>query len=269
MEILSDPKLVREQYQDSSRLDARVRIYELFSQRADDFHSWVFARLELAPGSRILEVGGGTGNLWRGNPERLGGRRVLFGDKSTAMLRTARERLDGLDLEPRYAGLDAQFLPFANASFDVVIANHMLYHVADRALALGEIHRVLSPGGRFYSTTNGWSHVLEMRELVRRFGVASAFRPVASAAEGWDLEDAAREVGARFADLRIESYRDALRVTDAEPLVDAIRSMSRGGAGDEDALGKLRRHVEWMIGLEGWFHVSTWAGLVTATRRPD
>ena len=274
-DFLSDPRHVREQYRDASRLDARVRLYDLYASRADSFRTWVFDRMTLSPGESVLDVGAGTANLWSENAERVSpGVALLLGDRSSGMLRTAGERLAGTGLAFRRAGLDVQALPFPEASFQVVVANHMLYHVPDRARALAELRRVLVPGGRVYSTTNGWSHLLEMRELVRRFGLASGMRAALSGAGrvagGWDLEDGAREFGARFADVRVESYRDDLRVTDAGPLVDALRSMgSTGGddSADEQALAELRSHVEWMIGLEGSFHVSTWAGLVSG-RRP-
>ncbi len=262
----SDPEHVVEQYRDASRLDARVRIYRLFAQRDDGFYEWLFDRLDLGPDTRVLDVGAGTGNLWLENAPRLKGSYLVLGDLSPGMLDSARERLARAAVSARFTGLDAQSLPFATASFDVVLANHMLYHVPDRPRALAEVHRVLAPGGTFYTATNGWSHLLEMRELVRRFGVESALRPASSSSDGWDLEQAAREVGERFADLRLESYRDALRVTDPEPLLDAIRSMGGGDAADAPALEALRRHVEWSIGLEGFFHIGTWAGLVSARR---
>jgi SAM-dependent methyltransferase len=43
--------------------------------------------------------------------------------------------------------IDLTNLPYPDASFDVVLANHVLEHVADNARALAEIHRVLRPGG--------------------------------------------------------------------------------------------------------------------------
>jgi SAM-dependent methyltransferase len=268
--ILSDASHVREQYRDSSKLDARVRIYDLYAQRPESFQTWVFDRMQLRSGDRVLDVGAGTANLWRENAARAAGLSLLLGDRSPGMLRTAGDRLARTGLACRRAQLDAQALPFADASFGVVVANHMLYHVPDRARALSEIRRVLVPGGRFYSTTNGWSHLLEMRELVRRFGLASAMRSAVSASGAWDLEEAAREFGARFEDVRLESCRDVLRVTDAGPLVDAIRSIgstSGDAPPDERVLREIHDHVEWMIRLEGGFHVSTWAGLVSG-RRP-
>lgn len=51
--------------------------------------------------------------------------------------------------------IDIQDIPFADESFDIIIANHMLYHIPDMKKALSEVKRVLSVYGTFYSSTNG------------------------------------------------------------------------------------------------------------------
>ena len=63
---------------------------------------------------------------------------------------------------------DAQSLPFADATFDGAIANHMLYHVPDRAKALGELRRILKPNGILFAATNGERHLTEIGELLRQ-----------------------------------------------------------------------------------------------------
>lgn len=80
------------------------------------------------------------------------------------MLQAARQQLG----EKRfvYAVADAQALPFADATFDAVIANHMLYHIPDLPRALAEIRRVLKPAGRFYASTIGREHMHELDELI-------------------------------------------------------------------------------------------------------
>ena len=49
---------------------------------------------------------------------------------------------------------DIQNLPFPDGSFDVAVANWVLYHVQDRALAIAELARVLTPTGRFVGCYN-------------------------------------------------------------------------------------------------------------------
>jgi SAM-dependent methyltransferase len=61
---------------------------------------------------------------------------------------------------------DVTALPFAAASFDVVLAPHMLYHVDDRATAAKELRRVLAANGRCVVVTNGLEHMAALRVLV-------------------------------------------------------------------------------------------------------
>ena len=74
------------------------------------------------------------------------------------MIRTAQSHI--LPVHPHFttAGLDIQHIPFSEASFDVIIGNHMLYHVPDHPKVFGGIRRLLKPGGRFYASTNGQTH---------------------------------------------------------------------------------------------------------------
>ena len=63
---------------------------------------------------------------------------------------------------------DAQALPFADSSFDVVMANHMLYHVPDIEQAVLEARRVLKPDGIFVAATNSIQSMPEFHALFRR-----------------------------------------------------------------------------------------------------
>jgi SAM-dependent methyltransferase len=60
---------------------------------------------------------------------------------------------------------DAQDLPYADASFDCVLAAWVLFHVPDLDRALAEISRVLVPGGHVVAVTNSELHLSEAREL--------------------------------------------------------------------------------------------------------
>ncbi|MEA2281434.1 MAG: hypothetical protein QOK21_2041 [Solirubrobacteraceae bacterium] len=93
-----------------------------------------------APGRRLLDVGGGTGNYGRALQDE--GWDVLVLDRSPAMLARAASK----GLETREA--DAQSLPLQDASADAVLMVSMLHHVDDPPRALAEARRVLRPGGR-------------------------------------------------------------------------------------------------------------------------
>ena len=63
---------------------------------------------------------------------------------------------------------DAQELPFPDDAFDVVVANHMLYHVPEPARAAAEIGRVLRPDGLLLAATNGPDHLDVIADISRR-----------------------------------------------------------------------------------------------------
>ncbi len=109
---------------------------------------WLYPR----PGLELLDLAGGTGDIAFRVLERLEGRaRVTVLDLSPAMLTVGRDR--ALDLgwlaEIRWVAGDAQRLPFPDRSFSAVTIAFGIRNVPRIDRALGEIRRVLRPGGRF------------------------------------------------------------------------------------------------------------------------
>jgi SAM-dependent methyltransferase len=95
-------------------------------------------------GRRILDAGCGSGPLFKALRDR--GAIVTGIDTSTGMLEVARRRLgDGADLQVADLGSP---LPFPDGGFDDVIASLVLHYLEDWGPALGELRRVLTPGGR-------------------------------------------------------------------------------------------------------------------------
>jgi SAM-dependent methyltransferase len=107
------------------------------------------AMLELAgdvAGRRILDAGCGSGPLFAALRDR--GAVVAGFDKSAGMLELARRRL-GEAADLRVADLGGP-LPFADGSFDDVVASLVLHYLEDWAAPLAEMRRVLKPGGRLF-----------------------------------------------------------------------------------------------------------------------
>ncbi|HUI25285.1 MAG TPA: class I SAM-dependent methyltransferase [Candidatus Kryptonia bacterium] len=154
-------------------------------------------------------------------------------------------------------------IPYDDASFDFVIANHMLYHVPDRDRALGEIRRVLRPGGTLYAATNGHAHLRELDELAA--GVGCDHEMILSAVK-FGLETGAAQLQRFFTYVQVSRYEDALVVTEPEPLMVYIASMSTAASFDDATLATLRAQIESVIATEGAFRITKDAGLLTAHR---
>jgi SAM-dependent methyltransferase len=150
----ADRELVKREYASEQRLLARRAVFTELVEGPNAEELAFEAVREREPG-RVLEVGCGPGYFGENLRGRLGVEVVAL-DASPRMVELARER--GLEA---LVG-DVQELPFPEDDFDVVVANWMLYHVADPDLGLSEIARVLRPGGRLVAATFGNDHLFEL-----------------------------------------------------------------------------------------------------------
>jgi SAM-dependent methyltransferase len=117
---------------------------------------WVIDLTGVTAASRVLDIGCGNGAYL--DRLQVVGASAIGCDMSMGMLRSS--------VDAAVVNADAQALPFPARSFDVVLAAHMLYHVADRELAVNEMRRVLVPGGTCVAVTNGSGHIGSLRQLV-------------------------------------------------------------------------------------------------------
>jgi demethylmenaquinone methyltransferase/2-methoxy-6-polyprenyl-1,4-benzoquinol methylase len=103
------------------------------------------------PGHKVLDIAGGTGDLAYKFSKLVGDTgQVVLSDINSSMLNVGRDRLidRGVNSNVQYAQIDAQFLPFADDTFDCVTIAFGLRNVTDKDLALRSILRVLKAGGR-------------------------------------------------------------------------------------------------------------------------
>jgi SAM-dependent methyltransferase len=161
------------QYATDANLRARQRRWQDQRPRFD-IVSWVLDAAELRPATtaRVLDIGCGNGAYLT----EIRGRGVdaVGCDLSQGMLAAAGPH-------SKLVNADVEALPFSPSAFEVVLAPHMLYHVADREAAASEMRRVLRPGGRCVVVTNGKDHLRSLRALVE-----SAVRV---ATPGWEMQN--------------------------------------------------------------------------------
>ncbi len=257
---MTERERLQGQYATNANLRTRIALHDKYSRTPVHFPHWVFDGYAFGDDADVLEVGCGDGNIWRENLDRIPpGWRLTLTDFSAGMVEAARAAVGD---RAQYAVADVQELPFADASFDVVIANHMLFHVEDRPRALAEIARVLRPGGQFRATTIGLDHLREIRELAP----PPPDSQWAHTRGRFTLEQVPDELAPFFVDVEIEPVPEPLdlEVTKLDDLLDFVRS--RGDVTEEE-LEPLRAAAEKDIAEQGFFRVSRAPARVRA-RKP-
>lgn len=120
------------------------------------------------PGQQVLDIAGGTGDLAKAFSKRVGNTgKIVLADINASMLNVGRDRLidAGLAANLEFVQANAECLPFADNSFDLVTIAFGLRNVTDKDAALREILRVLKVGGQ--------ARVLEFSEVQ-----AEWFKPI-------------------------------------------------------------------------------------------
>lgn len=256
-----DPAFVQRQYASDANLNARIALHENYSTAPEHFHDWLFDQINLSATARVLEVGCGSGALWERVRARVPNHwRVTLTDFSFGMASVVREKF----LSPpfTFANCDAQFIPFADASFDAMIANHMLYHVPNVSRALAEFRRVLKRGGTLYAATNGAGHLQEIHTLVASLKGHADFAPE----RGFSLENGAAQLQAFFSHVTRLDHPNALRVTHADSLIAYVLSWDGYGITPTDyaLIQELRRRVQNEIDSRGAFFITKSVGMFIA-----
>ncbi len=134
--------------------DRIAGVYDLMNtaMTAGLHHRWrerAADRAELAPGDLALDACCGTGDLAFELARRVGpGGTVIGSDFSERMLDLAREKADTRGSPVRFEWGDALDLSYDDASFDAVTVGFGIRNLADPEAGIGELARVLRPGGR-------------------------------------------------------------------------------------------------------------------------
>lgn len=221
--------LKTQQYAHAGNLAARIRLHEQFSTNKESIQRWQFDRLlkAVTADAQIFEVGCGRGDLWKQNADRIpAGWQITLSDLSAGMLEDCQYHL-GEALAQRFSFkvMDVQDIPYPDQTFDVVIANYMLYHVPDLPQALSEIQRVLKPGGLLFAMTNGENHLVELEQLVDRFNdkVGEGFG-LMGVRFAFTLQNGTEHLQPYFRDIQREDFESSLHVTQLQPLLNYIAS---------------------------------------------
>lgn len=292
-------KSLMTQYQNASNISARIRLHKDYSTNKQGWFPWIFEELVNAVQQmnqpkhfpdvvsecsstcsplHILELGCGNGALWTENFHSIhDNMQIVLSDISEGMIRDARRNIaafypTGTDLSNesddnshfRFTTFDCHSIPYEENSFDVVIANHVLFYCDSIETVCGEIARVLRPNGFFLCSAYGSSHMREITELVQGFDS----RIVLSGEklyERFGLGNGSRILQDIFPNVALHQYEDEIVLNTAEPLIEYI--MSCHGNQNQYLLNRyhdFRAYVERKV--KKGFHITKDAGIFICTK---
>lgn len=255
-------------YKDASKLNARIEFWKHYGTPAYVWFGRFFDLLETPAGASVLELGCGPARLWQwglDNGRVPDGWSVTLTDLSPGMLDEARQNLSVHDREFGFEIADVCELSYGDASFDIVIANYMLYHASDQRIAVAEISRVLKPEGRLYAATNSETHIAEILELLAQHPPVNAgnsdLGSPGPAHAAFTLENGGDMLAEKFSSVDIVRDDSTSLATDPQILVNYVLSMD-AQVDEQRLVDTVKDH----IARNGHFAVTRSSGLFIAKK---
>lgn len=215
---------LKSQYQDATNISSRIRLHNLYSTNKEGWFQWIYRQIPITPEIRILEIGCGDGTLWTHSLHQLPSDiNIVLSDLSEGMIRDTRRNIGTEDSRFSFEQFDCHQIPHPAESFDIVIANHVLFYCEDIPAVLHEVSRVLKPNGTFLCSAYGPNHMQEISTLVSQFDnriVLSAERLY----EQFGIQNGTKLLEPNFSSIQFKAYEDSLLVTKAEDLIEYILS---------------------------------------------
>lgn len=264
MSMMDKVENVKEQYKDDNNLSIRSRLHTKHSTNKQGLFHWLFEKYKFSKGFRILELGCGNGGQWQNRIQQLPDDCTLvLSDFSEGMVEIVWEKYSN-QKNMLAQKIDIQNIPFPNNSFDIIIANHMLYHVPDLPKALSEVKRVLKKGGKFYSTTNGNGGM--------RTYLHNAFKQVNPKTNfftkgfSFNLQNGKEILSQYFDEVQRYDFEDSLSITETQDLIDWLKSTITISSYSENDLKGLYEYFEDIRQREGAINIPKEAGLFISTK---
>ena len=252
------------QYGATTNLDARSRLHARWSTAPEPWPTWLPRRISWPVGGTVVEVGCGTGSMWAAAADEWPPGRYVLTDQSAAMVGTAVARSGPRLTSAVGVVADAQSVPVPDRVADVVVANHMLYHVPDIARAIAELAHVLAPDGVALVSTNGGDHMRELTAIL----VATFGHGLPEEVSRFGRETGGDLLRASFADVEWHPFADGLACTDPADVLAYMTSFPPGEGATPAQRASLQAGIDAAFTAgAGTFRITKDAGTFVA-RRP-
>jgi len=236
------------QYKTSENLQNRINIHK-YSTSDIGWYEWLFDRIQLESGMRILEIGCGTGQFWVDVYDRIPENvSITMTDKSKGMLETAKQSLlqykeyfAKKNIKFQFLVKDAEDFTVDESSYDRILANHMLYHISNdhRPIFLKKCKELLTEGGMFCASTVGEKHLKELFHLIE--GYDDKIQMPNWMTKDFQLENGGEQLSKIFSSVEVDKHDNDLLVPDYQAIINYIMSMPGSG---KDIIKKNKKEVE-------------------------
>lgn len=274
---LPDKFAIRLAYMQPEAMQIRQRTFELYSDPQINFPEWVLTRQNGWRGDElILDISPGSGAYFELARQFFPKGTYIAADSLPQLLQSAQK-------QPQSGAVqwlldDIETLPFPDHSFDIILANQMLYHLPDLYGSIMELHRVLKPTGLLIATTHSQYTMAEFDTLTRRALTLLGHPPRETTSyygrfiENFSLENGAMLLGRYFRAVARHEIPTTLIFKDSKPAIEylngsrAIREMTLPtGVSWNDFLAVMDDQVRRLISHFGELAVNCLSGVLLAT----
>ena len=227
IKITNMESTIKEQYNSDKNLNLRSNLHS-YNVNKIDWDVWCFENMKFCKNDKVLELGCGNGKLWLKNKEKIEtDLNITLSDFSKSMIKSAKNNLKEINMNFQYKEINAEKIPYKDETFDVIIAEHMIYFVSNIEKALEEIKRVLKPNGKVYITTNSKNTMNELNELCEKFAPNSGLSNN-GLSERFNLEEGEKLLKKYFNNVSLNVLEGKIILSESEPLVSYKASTIQG-----------------------------------------
>jgi ubiquinone/menaquinone biosynthesis C-methylase UbiE len=263
--------LNQKQYATSHNYDARLYLNSHFKTNPNSKAKWLFDLLPTKENQKILEAGCGTGLFWLANKDLIPKNwEITLSDYSEGMLKETQRVLNKVEHPFKYIIIDAQDIGYPDKQFDIVLANNMIYHLKEKAIAFYHIKRILKEDGAFIASTQGMNDMKELNKLLYSFLGSKGKHHFVFKERSFSMENGLNQLKPFFSNIKLKTFMNLLTITEVEPIIQYFLSFN--GMVDnmvvlpKERINDFREYLQGILNKEKSISASKESGAFICTK---
>ena len=218
--------LSENQYSSSDKYEARIYLHRKFRTNPKSKYEWIFDHFPKEENLSVLELGCGTGLFWLANRNSIiKSWSITLSDYSEGMLKTTRNSLSRLKYDFKYEIVNADDIKYSDKTFDIVLANNMLYHIQNRDSAINNINRILKDTGVFIASTMGKNDLSELHNHLYTF-LESKNNKFKFREFPFSLDNGYEQLNKHFKNVILEKHENKLAINEVDAIINYYLSFN-------------------------------------------